>query len=50
MGAAAEQAKLMLFARQGFTPELAAAAETNPDVVLVDLNRLYRGSLSGVAD
>lgn len=49
-GAVAEQAKLLLFSRQGFTSELAAAAETNPDVVLVDLNRLYHGSLSRTAD
>ena len=41
------KAKLMLFSRQGFTPELVAAAESSTDVVLVDLARLYHGGLSG---
>ncbi|HVB26753.1 MAG TPA: hypothetical protein VNE21_02435 [Mycobacteriales bacterium] len=39
----AEQAKLLLFARRGFTAELAAMAR-RPDVELIDLERLYAGS------
>jgi hypothetical protein len=35
--------KLLLFARAGFTGELAGAAAGRADVELVDLNRLYRG-------
>jgi hypothetical protein len=36
--------KLMLFSRQGFTPELNAEARSRPDVALIDLDRLYHGS------
>jgi uncharacterized protein len=35
--------RLMLFARHGFTPDLAAEAEFRRDVELIDLNRLYSG-------
>jgi uncharacterized protein len=38
------QPRLMLFARQGFTPDLTAEAAARPDVQLISLNRLYRGS------
>jgi hypothetical protein len=34
----------MLFARRGFTPELAAEASSRPDAELIDLQRLYHGS------
>lgn len=37
------EARLGLFARGGFTPELVRAAKTRHDVVLVDLERLYAG-------
>lgn len=36
-------AKRLLFSAQGFTPELAAAAQARPDVELIDLARLYEG-------
>jgi AAA+ ATPase superfamily predicted ATPase len=36
--------KLLLFSRSGFTPDLANSAAARPDVELVDLDRLYRGS------
>ncbi len=36
-------AKRLLFSARGFTPDLAAAAHTRPDVELVDLDRLYEG-------
>jgi hypothetical protein len=36
--------KLLLFSRQGFTPELTAEARSLPDVTLIDLHRLYHGS------
>jgi uncharacterized protein len=36
--------KLLLFSRQGFTPELAAEARSRPDVALIGLHRLYHGS------
>lgn len=39
------EAKLLLFARHGFTPELRAAAENRPDAELIDLLRIYHGSL-----
>jgi hypothetical protein len=35
---------LLLFARAGFTRELRRRAASRRDVVLVDLDRLYRGS------
>ena len=40
----ATEAKRMLFSLTGFTPELTAAAQSRPDVELVDLNRLYEGT------
>jgi hypothetical protein len=36
--------RLLLFARNGFTAELTAAATALDDVELIDLNRLYAGS------
>lgn len=36
--------RLLLFGRAGFAPDLTAEAATRPDVELIDLNRLYRGS------
>jgi hypothetical protein len=42
--AIAGEPKLLLFSRQGFTPELAAEARCRPDVALIDLQRLYQGS------
>jgi hypothetical protein len=36
--------KLLLFSRQGFTPELTGEALSRPDVALIDLHRLYHGS------
>ena len=42
--AIAGEPKLLLFSRQGFTPELAAEARPRPDVALIDLQRLYQGS------
>jgi hypothetical protein len=36
--------KLLLFSRQGFTPELTAEARSRSDVALIDLHRLYHGS------
>ncbi len=36
--------KLLLFGRAGFSPDLTAEAATRPDVELIDLDRLYRGS------
>ena len=41
--AASPRAKRFLFSARGFTPELAAAALSRPDVELVDLARLYEG-------
>ncbi len=41
---AADQPKLLLFARHGFTPDLNAEARTRRDVELIDLPRLYSGS------
>jgi hypothetical protein len=34
---------LLLFSRAGFTPALRRAADARTDVVLVDVERLYRG-------
>jgi hypothetical protein len=42
--AIAREPKPLLFSRQGFTPELAAEAHSQPDVALIDLHRLYQGS------
>jgi len=42
--AISEQPKLLLFSRQGFTPDLAAEAQSSPDVALIDLHRLYHGA------
>ena len=42
--AIAGEPKLLLFSRQGFTPELAAEARCRPGVALIDLHRLYHGS------
>ena len=39
----AGQAKLLLFGRSGFDPDLTAAASARADVELVDLVRLYEG-------
>jgi AAA+ ATPase superfamily predicted ATPase len=39
-----EGVKLLLFSRTGFTPTLADATSSAPDIDLVDLARLYRGS------
>lgn len=39
-----EHTRLMLFSGAGFTDELRAHAERSPDVVLVDLTRLYTGA------
>jgi hypothetical protein len=36
--------KLLLFSRQGFTPDLTAEAQSHSDVALIDLTRLYHGS------
>lgn len=36
-------AKRLLFSARGFTPDLVAAAQTRPDLELVDLPRLYEG-------
>jgi AAA+ ATPase superfamily predicted ATPase len=36
--------KLLLFGRSGFSPELVAEAAARPDVELIGLERLYRGS------
>jgi len=36
--------KLLLFGRSGFSPELAAETAARPDVELIGLERLYRGS------
>lgn len=36
--------KLLLFSRQGFTPDLIAEAHTSTEVELIDLPRLYHGS------
>lgn len=42
-GADCAQAKLLLFGRSGFDPELSAAAAVRSDVELIDLERIYRG-------
>ncbi len=41
--AISDQPKLLLFSRQGFTPDLAAEAQSSPGVALIDLHRLYHG-------
>jgi len=38
------QPRLLLFSRSGFTPDLTEEAATRPDVDLIDLDRIYRGS------
>jgi AAA+ ATPase superfamily predicted ATPase len=43
-GAADAAPKLLLFSRQGFTPELTAEAHSSRDVTLIDLHRLYHGA------
>jgi hypothetical protein len=43
-GPGAGEPKLLLFSRQGFTPDLTAEAVSHPDVALIDLHRLYHGS------
>ena len=35
--------KLLLFARNGFTPALAELATGRADIELIDIHRLYRG-------
>jgi hypothetical protein len=42
--ALAAEPKLLLFSRQGFTPDLIAEAVSHSDVALIDLHRLYHGS------
>lgn len=42
--AISDQPKLLIFSRQGFTPDLTAEARSSPDVALIDLHRLYHGS------
>lgn len=42
--ARAEDARLLLFSRSGFEPELRALAAGRGDVELIDLDRLYTGS------
>lgn len=42
-GVDADGARLHLFGRSGFDEQLRAAQRQRPDVVLVDLDRLYRG-------
>ena len=37
--AIAGEPKLLLFSRQGFTPDLTAEALSHPDVALIDLHR-----------
>jgi len=44
VGTINDQPRLLLFSRQGFTPDLAAAARSSPDVALIDLHRLYHGA------
>ena len=39
----AAPSRLLLFARNGSTPELIAAADDRDDLELVDLDRLYGG-------
>ncbi|MBO0802095.1 MAG: hypothetical protein J2P25_03340 [Nocardiopsaceae bacterium] len=41
--AQADEPKLLLFSRHGFTPDLAAEAATRHDTELIDLDRLYHG-------
>jgi uncharacterized protein len=41
---ATEPPKLLLFSRQGFTPDLAAEARSSHEVALIDLHRLYHGA------
>jgi uncharacterized protein len=36
--------KLLLFSRTGFNPELTEEAATRPDVELISLDRIYRGT------
>lgn len=43
-GAQCADAKLLLFGRTGFDPELAEAARGRSDVELIDLRRVYTGS------
>jgi hypothetical protein len=45
LGGVVEQLpKLLLFSRSGFTDGLAAEAATRPDIELVSLDRVYRGT------
>ena len=37
-------ARLLLFSRSGFDPDVVDAARRRPDIELVDLDRLYGGS------
>ncbi|MBO0802259.1 MAG: ATP-binding protein [Nocardiopsaceae bacterium] len=37
--------KLLLFSRSGFSPDLLSEAARRPDTELIDLDRVYRGSL-----
>ena len=39
----ADRPKLLLFSRNGFTPDLTAEAATRTSIELIDLNRLYHG-------
>jgi hypothetical protein len=36
--------RLLLFSRTGFTPDLTDEVTTRPDVDLIGLDRIYRGS------
>jgi uncharacterized protein len=42
--AIANEPKLLLFSRQGFTPDLTGESRSSSDVALIDLTRLYHGS------
>jgi hypothetical protein len=39
-----KQPRLLLFSRTGFTAELADEAGRRPDVDLIDIDRVYRGT------
>lgn len=43
-GSDCADARLLLFGRSGFTPDLHGAAATRADVELIDLDRLYNGT------
>ena len=37
------RAKLLLFGRSGFAPDVIRAGQSDPDIELIDLHRLYEG-------